>query len=76
MLVNVRKYPRDNKTNVQPRETDNIRYTRRTKQNKNTTQNVSGIIIRNQAYIKKTRHAALQIAGGKDEPRIVFMWNL
>ena len=49
MLVNVREYRRDNKTNVQPRETDNIRYTRRTKQNKNTTQNVSGINIPNQA---------------------------
>ena len=49
MLVNVREYRRDNTTNVQPRETGNTRYTRRTKQNKNTTQNVSGTIIRNQA---------------------------
>ena len=48
MLINAREYRRGN-INVQPRETDNIRYTRRTKQNKNTTQNVSGIIIRNQA---------------------------
>jgi hypothetical protein len=49
MLINAREYRRDNKTNVQPRETGNTRYTRRTKQNKNTAQNVSGTIIRNQA---------------------------
>ena len=38
MLINVREYRRDNKTNVQPRETGNMRYTRgrTTKQKHNT----------------------------------------
>ena len=31
MLINVRKYRRSNKTNVQPRETGNLRSTRRGK---------------------------------------------
>ena len=38
MLINVREYRRSNKTNVQPRETGNLRYRRRgkTKQKHNT----------------------------------------
>ena len=72
MLITVGEYRRNNKTNVQPRETGNIRYKRRRKTTqKHNTISVGHHYTQPNTNKKKTRHTALQIIGGKDEPSIV-----